>query len=173
MRFTPGPGRGRALPARSTRATSRGGCSSSLGQSFRFVELANDINDHMPDYVVRRLTVGAEPAVRKAVNGSRILLLGLAYKTNTGDARESPAVMVAERLVEMGADVRAVEPYLEETRAIRGISLVDLTREEVAEADAVVLLTDHDRLDLDLVVAEASYVLDTRFRLSGPNVERL
>jgi UDP-N-acetyl-D-glucosamine dehydrogenase len=171
MRFVPGPGvGGHCLPIDPSYLS--WSVQHSLGRSFRFIELANDINDHMPDHVVRRLTAALNQRFRMAVNGSRILVLGLSYKSNTGDVRESPAVMVAERLVEMGADVRAVEPYLEETRDSR-ISLVDLTKEEVAEADAVVLLTDHDRLDLDLVVAEASYVLDTRFRLSGPNVERL
>src|SRR5689334_15494158 len=171
MRFVPGPGvGGHCLPIDPSYLS--WSVQHSLGRSFRFVELANDINDHMPDHVVRRLTSALNRRFRMAVNGSRILVLGLSYKSNTGDVRESPAVTVAERLVEMGADVRAVEPYLEETRDSR-ISLVDLTKEEVAEADAVVLLTDHDRLDLDLVVAEASYVLDTRFRLSGPNVERL
>ena len=119
MRFTPGPGvGGHCLPIDPCYLSWR--VQRRSGRSFRFVELANDVNDHMPDYVVRRLIAGAEPAGRMAVNGSRILLLGLAYKRNTGDARESPAVMVAERLVELGADVRAVDPYLEETRSIRG-----------------------------------------------------
>jgi UDP-N-acetyl-D-glucosamine dehydrogenase len=171
MRFVPGPGvGGHCLPIDPSYLS--WSVEHSLGRNFRFVELANDINDHMPDHVVRRLTSALSSRFRMAVNGSRILVLGLSYKSNTGDVRESPAVAVAERLVEMGADVRAVEPYVQETRDPR-ISLVDLTSEEIAGADAVVLLTDHEGLDLDLVVAEARYVLDTRFRLSGPNVERL
>ena len=171
MRFVPGPGvGGHCLPIDPSYLS--WSVQHALGRSFRFVELANDINDHMPDHVVRRLTAALNDRFRMAVNGSRILVLGLSYKSNTGDVRESPAVAVAERLVGMGADVRAVEPHVHDTRDPR-ISLVELTREEIADADAVVLLTDHDRFDLDLVVAEASFVLDTRFRLSGPNVERL
>jgi len=69
----------------------------SLGIPFRFVELANDVNNHMPDYVVRRLMEGLN-ARRQTVNGSRVLLLGLAYKPNTSDARESPSTRVAERM---------------------------------------------------------------------------
>ena len=74
------------------------------GQPFRFVELANDVNDHMPDYVVRRSHRASQQGA-EAVNGSRILLLGLAYKKNTSDARESPSVRIAKLLCGLGADV--------------------------------------------------------------------
>ena len=111
MRFTPGPGRRRPLPAHRPVATCRGGCGARSASSFRFVELANDVNDHMPDYVVRRLVLALNRQ-QQAVNGSRILLLGLAYKRNTGDARESPAVVVAERLLALGAEVRAADPHV-------------------------------------------------------------
>jgi len=171
MRFVPGPGvGGHCLPIDPSYLSWR--VQNSLGRSFRFVELANDINDHMPDHVIRRLTTALSTQFRLAVNGSRILLLGLSYKANTGDVRESPAVAVAQLLVGMGADVRAVEPHIRDTRDPR-VSLVALSAEEIAGADAVVLLTDHDQFDLDLVQREARYVLDTRFRLEGPNVERL
>ncbi len=96
MPFTPGPGvGGHCLPIDPSYLSWR--VERALGQSFRFVELANDINNHMPDYVVRRLMLAFNRR-GLAVNGSRILLLGLAYKKNTGDARESPAVRVAELL---------------------------------------------------------------------------
>ena len=79
------------------------------------------------------------------MNGSRILLLGLAYKKNTGDARESPAVRVAELLVRMGADVRAADPLVTEpTDIAKTVARVDATVEEIAAADIVVLLTEHD-----------------------------
>jgi UDP-N-acetyl-D-glucosamine dehydrogenase len=170
MRFSPGPGvGGHCLPIDPSYLSWR--VKNTLGQNFRFVELANDVNEHMPDYVVRRL-VAALNTQRKAVNGSQILLLGLAYKRNTGDARESPAVAVAERLLEMGANVRAADPYVQVPFDAR-VALVDLTAEEVFEADAVVLLTDHDIFDLELVQSKARLVLDTRARVHGPNVERL
>jgi UDP-N-acetyl-D-glucosamine dehydrogenase len=171
MRFTPGPGvGGHCLPIDPSYLSWR--VQRALGQNFRFVELANDVNNHMPDYVVRRLT-DAFNRRRRSVNGSRVLLLGLAYKKNTGDARESPAVRVAELLVQLGADVSAVDPHVVEDIPALGdrVRRTTLTAGELAAADAVVVLSDHDEFDFDLVRAHASYVLDTRRRLSGPNVD--
>jgi UDP-N-acetyl-D-glucosamine dehydrogenase len=172
LRFVPGPGvGGHCLPIDPSYLSWR--VQRTLGQSFRFVELANDINNHMPDYVVRRL-VAALNRHRKAVNGSTILLLGLAYKRNTGDARESPARRVASLLLDMGAEVRAADPHVVEDGHIdRRVVRVALTPEQLAAADAVVLLADHDAFDLDEVTAHAAYVLDTRHRLAGPTVETL
>jgi UDP-N-acetyl-D-mannosaminuronate dehydrogenase len=137
-----------------------------LGQSFRFVELANDVNEHMPDYVVQRVMLGLNDLGR-ALRGSRVLLLGLAYKADTGDTRESPALRVAELLINHGAQVRAVDPHVEHHRLGLDVELVELTEGEVAASDAVVLLTDHSVFDYDLVVAAPGYVLDTRRRLHG------
>ncbi|GAA1789061.1 nucleotide sugar dehydrogenase [Planosporangium flavigriseum] len=171
MRFTPGPGvGGHCLPIDPSYLSWR--VQRALGQSFRFVELANDINNHMPDYVVRRLT-DALNQKRRAVNGSKILLLGLAYKKNTGDARESPAVRVAQLLVQLGAEVSAVDPHVvEEIHGLdERVRRVALSADEVAAADAVVLLSDHDEFDYELVRTNATYVLDTRRRLGGANVD--
>jgi UDP-N-acetyl-D-glucosamine dehydrogenase len=172
MRFVPGPGvGGHCLPIDPSYLSWR--VQRTLGQSFRFVELANDINNHMPDYVARRL-IAALNRRRKAVNGSTVLLLGLAYKKNTGDARESPARRVASLLLDMGAEVRAADPHVvEDGHVDQRVRRVVLDAEQVAAADAVVLLADHDAFDLDVVVAHARYVLDTRRRLSGACVESL
>jgi UDP-N-acetyl-D-glucosamine dehydrogenase len=172
MRFVPGPGvGGHCLPIDPSYLSWR--VQRALGQSFRFVELANDINNHMPDYVVRRL-VEALNKQKKAVNGSTILLLGLAYKRNTGDARESPARRVASLLLDMGAEVRAADPHVvEDAHVDQRVVRVAATPEQIAAADAVVLLADHDAFDLDEVTAHAAYVLDTRHRLTGPTVETL
>jgi UDP-N-acetyl-D-glucosamine dehydrogenase len=160
MRFTPGPGvGGHCLPIDPSYLSWR--VRRSLGHTFRFVELANDVNDHMPDYVVRRLTYGLNRR-RKAVNGSRMLLLGLAYKRNTSDSRESPARVVAERLVALGADVRIVDAHVGMGALPHGVEPASLTVDELRAADAVIMLTDHDDFDLDLVVTHAPYVLDTR-----------
>jgi len=170
MRFVPGPGvGGHCLPIDPSYLSWR--VKNALGQSFRFVELANDVNEHMPDYVVRRVQASLN-AERKAINGSRILLLGLAYKRNTSDARESPAIVVARRLVAMGAEVRAADPHVREP-IDAGVKPVDLTPEEVIEADVVVLLSDHDSFDLDMVQENARLIFDTRARMSGAQVERL
>jgi UDP-N-acetyl-D-glucosamine dehydrogenase len=170
MRFTPGPGvGGHCLPIDPSYLSWR--VQRALGQSFRYVDLANDINNHMPDYVVRRL-INALNRQQRSVSGSRILLLGLAYKKNTGDARESPAVRVVQLLRQMGAEVRVADPHVVE--AVHGASdltMVTLTAEELRSADAVVLLADHDAFDYDLIGSEARYVLDTRRRLRGPSVE--
>ncbi len=144
-----------------------------VGQCFRFVELANDINGHMPDYVVRRLML----ALNKRglpVSGSLVLLLGLAYKKNTGDARESPAIRVANLLLRMGAVVRAADPLVTETAILDpAVTRVVAAPEEIAAADLVVLLTDHDAFSAVDIGRHARHVLDCRRVLSGPNVETL
>lgn len=169
LRFTPGPGTGgHCLPIDPSYLSWK--VRRSLGQPFRFVELANDVNDHMPDYVVQRLVL-AFNRLGRPVNGSRILLLGLAYKPNTGDAREAPGQPIAQSLAALGADVRVVDPHL--TDQAVAFPLVDLSVAELERADAVVIVTDHDAFDYELVSSHGRYVFDTRNRLAGPNVERL
>ncbi len=171
LRFTPGPGvGGHCLPIDPSYLSWR--VRRSLGHTFRFVELANDVNDHMPDYVVRRLMVALNNR-GMAVKGRTILLLGLAYKRNTGDARESPSASIARQLLELGADVRAADPHVSDGFLDMSVTRVDASADEIAAADAVVLLADHDAFDLDLVAGNARYVLDTRHRLTGGNVEHL
>jgi UDP-N-acetyl-D-glucosamine dehydrogenase len=172
MSFTPGPGvGGHCLPIDPSYLSWR--VERALGQTFRFIELANDINNHMPDYVVRRLMMALNEKGRP-VRGSRILLLGLAYKKNTGDARESPAARVAQLLLGLGADVVAADPHVSESGLIHArIERVEPTPAEISRADAVVMLTDHDAFDLAGIGQEASYVLDCRNVLTGSNVETL
>ena len=172
MPFTPGPGvGGHCLPIDPSYLSWR--VERALGQTFRFVELANDINNHMPDYVVRRLMMGLNQRC-KAVRGSRVLLLGLAYKKNTGDARESPAARVASLLAGLGADVVAADPHVGESGLIStSIERVEPTVAELARADAVVMLTDHDEFDRSEIAAHSSYALDCRNVLTGASVETL
>lgn len=143
-----------------------------LDHEFRFVSLANDINDHMPDYVVRRLAAALDRR-RKSLQGSVILLLGLSYKPNTSDIRESPVLRVVELLADHGAVIRVVDSHVEAHRCPPAMKLVDLTESFVRQADAVVLLTDHDDVDYELVERGADLVLDTRNRLRGIQVEHL
>jgi UDP-N-acetyl-D-glucosamine dehydrogenase len=171
MRFNPGPGvGGHCLPVDPNYLAWQ--VKRRVGTTFRFVELANDVNDHMPGYVVRRLTRTFHQRLQ-AIPGGRILLLGLAYKPNTGDARESPALVVAQQLAALGAQVRAVDPYVDEDQIDPSIVRTELTAGELQAADAVLMLTNHDVFDLDLVLRHARYILDTRHCLAGPNVERL
>ena len=169
LRFTPGPGvGGHCLPIDPSYLSWK--VRRSLGQPFRFVELANDVNEHMPDYVVSRLT-GALNRDKRSVNGSRVLLLGLSYKRNTGDTRESPGMVIAQILSSLGADVRVADPHL--APGATGLPQVELNVDEVELADAVVVVTDHDDFDYDMVRDRARYVLDTRNRIRGPKVESL
>jgi UDP-N-acetyl-D-glucosamine dehydrogenase len=172
MRFTPGPGvGGHCLPIDPSYLS--WAVEQRLGRPFRFVELANDINDHMPHYVVARLE---HALARRGVplHRARVLVLGLAYKRNSSDARESPAMTVVEELLARGADVAVADPHVvEDVVTSVAARRVGLAAAEVAAADAVVLLTDHDAFDGELVVAHARYVLDTRHRLSGHAVEHL
>jgi UDP-N-acetyl-D-glucosamine dehydrogenase len=169
LRFTPGPGvGGHCLPIDPSYLSWE--VRRSLGKPFRFVELANDINASMPDYVVSRLTRALNRESRP-VNGARILLLGLAYKRNTGDVRESPGMAIARLLRSLGADVVVADPHVASTATT--LPMVDLTPDELKQADAVVLVTDHDVFDYDIVNSYARYVLDTRNRMQGLKVETL
>ncbi len=170
-RFNPGPGvGGHCLPVDPSYLSWQ--VKRRAGQAFRFVELANDINDHMPDYVVRRIMMALNRR-RQVINGSRVVLLGLAYKPNTGDFRESPALVVADHLIGLGAEVGAVDPHIEPSRMDPRIRLCDLTSAELSAADVVVVLTDHDIFDWDLVCQHSGFIFDTRHRLTGANVEQL
>ncbi len=174
MRFDPGPGvGGHCLPIDPSYLSWH--IRSSLSRSFRFVELANDVNDHMPDYVVQRLMVALNSA-GKPIRASRALVLGVTYKKNTSDMRESPAIAVAQRLLRLGAEVRYADAHVSEADvAAKEPRLVraELSAGELAAADAVIVMADHDDVDYELVSSTASYVFDTRHRCHGPAVEHL
>ncbi|MFD5740587.1 nucleotide sugar dehydrogenase [Streptomyces massasporeus] len=174
-KFLPGPGvGGHCLPIDPVYLSHH--VKARHGQTFRLIELAQDINESQPDYVVRRLQDALSRRFRRSVHGARILALGAAYKPGTSDARQSPAVEVTDRLRQMGAYVTVVDPYLAETdggcREIPfGATAADVT---VGDYDAVVLLTPHGEFDLDRLAAEASYVLDTRgVMTAASHIERL
>ena len=171
MRFTPGPGvGGHCLPIDPSYLAWR--VERSLGRSFRFVELANDVNEHMPHYVVGRV-VSALNHRERSVRGSRILVLGLAYKRNTGDAREAPSTSVIEQLVEMGAAVSVADPHVLRSVVDPLVKRVTLDRSNVRAADLVLVLVDHDDFDLEMVGREAKVILDTQAALPSGPVELL
>jgi nucleotide sugar dehydrogenase len=169
--FNPGPGvGGHCLPIDPTYLSWH--VEQATGRRFRFVDLANDINEHMPDHVVHRITRGLN-RLGAPVRGSTILLLGLAYKKNSSDARESPATRVVNLLRELGAQVWAIDGHVPTEHLAHGAVRSRLTVETLRAADAVVILTDHDDVDYRLVEREARWILDCRNRVSGANVERL
>jgi nucleotide sugar dehydrogenase len=171
MKFTPGPGvGGHCLPVDPSYLSWQ--VRRRLGQNFRFVELANDINDHMPDYVLQRLMMMLNKQ-KLALFGSRVLLAGLAYKKNSGDIRESPSLRLIELLQDAGAEVLAIDNHIEPYRWPENVKQVDLDHATLENVDALVLITDHDDLDYELMVSSGVMILDTRNTISGPTVEVL
>lgn len=145
----------------------------------RFIELAGHINSGMPHYVVDKVGEVLNTK-RKAVNGSKILVAGVAYKRDIDDLRESPALDVMGLLLERGADVEYMDPYVPEVRARdwsggRDLKAVDLSRGRFEQYDCVVIVTDHKAFDYAAMVRDASLILDTRNAIKErhPHVFRL
>jgi UDP-N-acetyl-D-glucosamine dehydrogenase len=141
-----------------------------------FIELAGKTNEDMPYYVVKRLMEALNPH-RKALAGSRVLVLGVAYKANINDMRESPAIKITELLLEKEAEVVYHDPFVP-SFAVAGRTLTSepLTAELLAGSDAVVVVTDHAGVDYGLVAGSAPLILDTRNALAAyadGNVVRL
>ena len=132
-----------------------------------FIELAGKTNETMPYYVVERLT-SALNTHRKPLAGSRVLILGIAYKANIDDMRESPAIKIAQVLLGKEADVVYHDPHVA-TFNVGGVDIphVELTAEELAATDAVVVVTDHAIVDYQLVVEKSQLILDTRNALKS------
>ncbi len=134
----------------------------------RFIELAGEINSGMVRHVVRRLADELNRRAAKSLNGASILLLGLAYKKNVDDMRESPALRLIELLEGAGAHVSYHDPFIPSIRPTRnhpgltGRTSCDLTPKTLATYDAAIIVTDHDNVDYALVVDHAKLVLDTR-----------
>ncbi len=171
MKFVPGPGvGGHCLPVDPSYLSWR--VRRQLGHTFRFVELANDINDHMPDYVVRRLLMTLNDQ-SKSMKGSRVALVGLAYKKNTGDVREAPSLRIREMLEEFGASVVGVDDMVEDHHWPAGLEKARFEAGTFKGVDAVVLVTDHDDFDLDILNVLDVPVLDTKNVLTGASVELL
>lgn len=144
-----------------------------LGYQFRFVELAQEINARMPTYVAERAQDALNHA-GKPVKGSRVLLLGVTFKPNVADQRESPARPLAKRLLDLAAELEYYDPFVERWD-VNGETLervADLDA-AVAAADLVIVVQPHSAFDLEAINARARLVLDTSGRLVGDNVETL
>ncbi|HEX9871339.1 MAG TPA: nucleotide sugar dehydrogenase [Candidatus Tectomicrobia bacterium] len=132
-----------------------------LDYKARFIELAAEINTSMPWYVVSKV-VDALNEQRKSVNGSNILVLGVTYKRDTNDLRESPALDIIKILQSKGATVSFYDSYVAELSSLEGAVHVPLEKEVVQAADCVVIATDHSHVSYEWVIAHAQLVLDTR-----------
>jgi nucleotide sugar dehydrogenase len=169
--FRPGPGvGGHCIPIDPGYLSHR---VRTLGYPFRFVELAQEINGRMPAFVVDRvMRLLNEDGL--ALRGSRVLLLGVTYKADIADDRESPSLFVAERLHALGATVSYHDPFVPEwdVAGDRLVRVPDLAV-AVADAEVTVILQAHRHYDLDEIAKHSSRVLDTRGRAVGANVTRL
>ncbi|MNI19604.1 UDP-N-acetyl-D-glucosamine 6-dehydrogenase [compost metagenome] len=141
------------------------------GLHTRFIELSGEINQAMPEYVVGKLVDGLNEQGR-ALKGSRVLVLGIAYKKNVDDMRESPSVEIMELLEAKGAVVAYSDPHVPEFPEMRehhfALSSEALTAENLASFDAVVLATDHDRFDYELIQSHSRLVIDSRGKYRAP-----
>jgi UDP-N-acetyl-D-glucosamine dehydrogenase len=141
------------------------------GVDTRFIRLAGEVNSRMPEWVIEK-TVAALNQHGKALKGSRVLVLGIAYKKNVDDTRESPAVEIMELLRERGAEVAYSDPFVPKFPKMRehrfDLASVALTAESVGQYDAVLLATDHDGFDYALIGAKAKLLVDTRGRFRKP-----
>jgi UDP-N-acetyl-D-glucosamine dehydrogenase len=177
MAFYPGPGLGgHCIPIDPFYLSWK---AKQTGFDPRFIELAGHINAGMPHYVVEKVAEALNTK-RKAVNGSNILIAGVAYKRDIDDMRESPALDVMGLLYGKGAKVSYADPYVPEVHGREwsgryDIKAVDLTRGSIGKYDCVVIVTDHKAFDYDAIVTEADVVVDTRnaIKTSHPHVFRL
>jgi UDP-N-acetyl-D-glucosamine dehydrogenase len=144
------------------------------GFDSRFISLAEEVNSRMPEHVVQLVSDGLNDE-RKAMKGSNVLLLGVAYKKDVNDVRESPALSIIDRLRAKGANVRYHDPFVSEVRFddahtdVGGEPLksVPLTDEELQSADCVIIVTDHSEIDYKRVCSLAPLIVDTRNALNG------
>ncbi|MCH4543997.1 nucleotide sugar dehydrogenase [Ochrobactrum sp. A-1] len=166
MPFYPGPGLGgHCIPIDPFYLTWK---SREYGLSTRFIELAGEINLAMPRYVIANLERALDQRLSKSLGSSRVLLVGLAYKKNVSDIRESPSLVLLETIGKRGCAVDYFDPYVPEVPMTRehaslaGRRSVELTAEAIKEYDGVVLATDHDMIDYHLLHEHAGLILDTR-----------
>jgi UDP-N-acetyl-D-glucosamine dehydrogenase len=163
MPFFPGPGLGgHCIPIDPFYLTWK---AKEVGRNTRFIELAGEVNTAMPHYVVDR-TQGALNDDRKSVKGAKVLVMGVAYKKNIDDSRESPSAEIIELLRDRGAEVTYHDPFIPTYPSMRkyriDLKSVPLTPDTLRAMDCVLILTDHDAVDYGMLSEHATLVVDTR-----------
>jgi len=166
--FYPGPGLGgHCIPIDPFYLTWK---AREVGMPTRFIELAGEINQRMPGIVVNKVASALNDE-RKAIKGASVLVVGIAYKPDVDDIRETPAAVIIEDLLQRGACVQYHDPHVSKFPAMRThdihLSSVDLTKETVSSSDVVLIVTDHTVIDWNLIASNASLVVDTRNALKG------
>jgi UDP-N-acetyl-D-glucosamine dehydrogenase len=174
MPFYPGPGLGgHCIPIDPFYLTYK---AREFGISTKFIELAGEINTFMPAYVVSKLGTALNNTAGKAISGSRILLLGLSYKKDIDDTRETPTLVIMKHLISLGSTVDFHDPFVEKIGIMRdhpelqGKYGVSLDSESLKNYDAVVICTDHSMVDYSLIGNYAKLIVDTRNAMSGLTV---
>lgn len=138
------------------------------GIATRFIELAGEINTHMPDYVIKRLREALDHHLMKGLNGARILVSGIAYKKNVDDMRESPSLILIEKLEHLGAHVDYYDPYIPEIPMTRehanlaGRKSVKFMPDVLKQYDCVLIATDHEDVDYATLTNQSKLVIDSR-----------
>jgi UDP-N-acetyl-D-glucosamine dehydrogenase len=161
MKFTPGPGLGgHCIPIDPHYLSWK---LKTLDYNARFIELAGEINTSMPFHMVDLVREGLNRK-RKAISGSQILVIGVAYKKNVNDVRESPALDIMKLLENDGAELSFYDPYVSFVRlnGNRMMGMETLTKETLNNSDAIVILTDHDQIDFQFVVENSNLIIDSR-----------
>ena len=174
MAFYPGPGLGgHCIPIDPFYLTWK---AREYGQNTRFIELAGEVNTAMPDYVVHRVA-DALNEKQKSVSGSKVLILGLAYKPNVDDERESPSYVLMEKLQARGAKVAYYDPYVPIIRPTRehahwtGTKSVEWNRETIESYDLVLISTNHACVNYTELASWSKCIVDTRNAMSGIKTE--
>lgn len=143
------------------------------GVHTRFIELAGEVNSSMPDWVINKVMLALNSR-RRSLNGARVLVLGIAYKKNVDDMRESPSVFIMEKLRDLGVEVAYSDPHIPVFPVTRehhfDLSSVDLDPQTLAQYDCVLIASDHDRFDYEMIKAHAPLIVDTRGRYLEPHV---
>lgn len=166
MPFYPGPGvGGHCIPIDPFYLTYK---AKEFGLPTRFIELAGEYNNLAIEHIISKISFFLNQRIEKSISNSKILLLGLAYKKNIDDMRESPSVHILEKLLNLGGDVYynddfiKVFPKTREHLELAGMKSIELSKENISSFDACVLLTDHDYYDEKLILKNSKLVLDTR-----------
>ncbi|MBL8980949.1 MAG: nucleotide sugar dehydrogenase, partial [Gemmatimonadetes bacterium] len=170
MKFTPGPGiGGHCIPLDPLYLAWK---MRTLNYRTRFIDLASDVNSEMPEYVVRKVARALNED-RKAVNGARVLLLGVAYKKDVDDMRESPSLEIHRLLADRGAVVEYHDPWVPRFREHGEVHEgVELTADRLRQSDAVVVVTDHSNVDYQFVADHAGLIVDARNAMARTSPSR-
>lgn len=177
MPFYPGPGLGgHCIPIDPFYLTWK---SREYGITPRFIELSGQVNGVMPDYVIHCSQTALSDISAKAINGAKILIMGLAYKKNVDDVRESPALVILERLLAMNAKVDYYDPYIDEIEKMRdhpgleGMTSIQWNESNLKQYDMAIICTNHDCVDYQVLVDHLPIVVDSRNATQGIKSERI